>query len=182
MLLFLWGCKILQLLLSFLNSSIGNPILSPMVGFKHLPLYLSGSDRLSQETSIPGACQHSLLGVCNSVWVWWLYVGWIPRWGNLWMAFSSVSAPHFVPVFHPVSILFLLLRSTEASTLWSFFFFSFMWSVNCILCVLSISCRLGRMNIHPSIPAFTRMYQVDLDELEANLVYRVMSWTSKVTQ
>jgi len=26
-------------------------------------------------------------------------MGWIPRWGSLWMAFPSVSAPHSVPVF-----------------------------------------------------------------------------------
>jgi hypothetical protein len=32
-----------------------------------------------------------------------------------------------------VSILFSLLRRTEASTLWSSLFLSFMWSVNCIL-------------------------------------------------
>jgi hypothetical protein len=29
----------------------------------------------------------------------WLYMGWIPRWGSLWMAFPSVSAWLFVPVF-----------------------------------------------------------------------------------
>jgi hypothetical protein len=32
-----------------------------------------------------------------------------------------------------VSILFSLLRRTEASTFWSSFFLSFIWSVNCIL-------------------------------------------------
>jgi hypothetical protein len=32
-----------------------------------------------------------------------------------------------------VSILLSLLRSTEASTLWSSLFLSFIWSVNCIL-------------------------------------------------
>jgi hypothetical protein len=26
-------------------------------------------------------------------------MGWIPRWGNLWMAFPSVSASLFVPIF-----------------------------------------------------------------------------------
>jgi hypothetical protein len=26
-------------------------------------------------------------------------VDWIPRWGSLWMAFPSVFAPLFVPVF-----------------------------------------------------------------------------------
>jgi hypothetical protein len=36
---------------SFSNSSIGDPVLSPMVGCKHLPLYLSGSSRASQETT-----------------------------------------------------------------------------------------------------------------------------------
>lgn len=44
---------------------------------------------------------------------------WIPRWGSLWMAFPSVSAPHFVFVFPPMSILFPFL--------------SLMWSMNCIL-------------------------------------------------
>ena len=43
--------------------------------------------------------QQALPGICNSVGVWQLYVGWIPRWGSLWMAFPSVSAPLFVPVF-----------------------------------------------------------------------------------
>ena len=33
------------------------------------------------------------------------YMGWISRWDSLWMAFPSVSAPHFVSVFAPVSIL-----------------------------------------------------------------------------
>jgi hypothetical protein len=38
--LLLWHCKPLQLLQSFSNSSTGDPTLSPIVGFKHLPLYL----------------------------------------------------------------------------------------------------------------------------------------------
>jgi hypothetical protein len=41
-------------------------------------------------------------------------MGWIPRWGSLWMAFPSVSAPHFVFVFAPVSIL--LPHSKDWST------------------------------------------------------------------
>jgi hypothetical protein len=53
------------------------------------------------------------------------------------MAFPSVSAPHFVSVFSPVSILIPLLRRTKASTHWSSFFLSFMWSVNCSLGILS---------------------------------------------
>ena len=49
------------------------------------------------------------------------------------MAFPSVFAPHFVSIFPSVSILFHLLRSPEASTLWSSIFLGFIWSVNYIL-------------------------------------------------
>jgi hypothetical protein len=48
-------------------------------------------------SAIAGSCQHVLLGISNSVWVWCLQMGWIPRLGSLWMAFPSVSAPLFVP-------------------------------------------------------------------------------------
>jgi hypothetical protein len=112
-------------------------MLSLMAGCEHLPLYLSGSRRASQETAISGSCQQALLGIRNIVWAWLLYMGWIPRWGSLWMAFPSVSAPYFVCIFAPVSILFPLLRRTDTSTLWSSFFLSFMRSVNCILGILS---------------------------------------------
>jgi hypothetical protein len=57
------------------------------------------------------------------------YMGWIPWWGSLWIAFVSVSPP--------MGILFPLLRRTKVFTLWSSFFLSFMWSVNCILGILS---------------------------------------------
>jgi len=72
-----------------------------MVGWEHPPLYLSGTDRASQETAISGSCQQALVGIHNSVWVWWLYMGWIPRWGSLWMVFLSVSVPHFASYFLP---------------------------------------------------------------------------------
>jgi hypothetical protein len=57
----------------------------------------------------------------------------IPSWGSLWMVFPSVSASQFVSIFPPVSILSPLLRSTEASTLWSSYFLGFIWFANCIL-------------------------------------------------
>ena len=47
---------------------------------------------------LSGYCQQALVGIHNRVWFWWLFMGWIPRWGSLWMAFPSVSAPHFVSV------------------------------------------------------------------------------------
>ena len=117
----------------FSNSSIRDPTLSTMPGYKHPPLYLSGSGRASQETAVSCFCQQALPGICNIVWFWWLYMEWIPRWDSFWMAFPSVSAPYFVSILPPVSILFPLLRSTEASTLWSSFFLNFIWSVSCIL-------------------------------------------------
>jgi hypothetical protein len=71
-----------------------------MVDCEHLHLYWSGYSRASQGTDIPGSCQQELLGINNSVWVWCLQIGWIiPWWGNLWMAFASVSALFFVPAF-----------------------------------------------------------------------------------
>jgi hypothetical protein len=94
-----WGCKHLQLLQSLLHLLYQGPSSS-------VPLYLSGSGRTSQETAISGFHQQALPIIHNSVWVWWLYMGWVPRWGSLWMAFPSVSAPYFVLIFPPVSILF----------------------------------------------------------------------------
>ena len=74
-------------------------MLSPMVGYEHLPLYLSDFGRAYQGTAISGFCQQALLGISNSIWVWWLHMAWIPRWGSPWVAFLSVSAPHFVLIF-----------------------------------------------------------------------------------
>jgi hypothetical protein len=45
------------------------------------------------------------------------YMEWIPRWGSLWMVFPSVSAPHFVSMFVPVSILLPLLKRIKAPAL-----------------------------------------------------------------
>ena len=94
----------------FFNSSIGEPLLSPMVGCKHPPLYLSISGRASQEITIPGSYQQALLAIpnCvwiwwlfaipNCVWIWWLYMGWNPRWrwsldGLYFSLCSTLSLP-----------------------------------------------------------------------------------------
>jgi hypothetical protein len=61
---------------SFSNSSIGDSVISSLVGCEHLPLYMSGSGRASQESAISGSCQHVLLGIHNSVCICWLYMGW----------------------------------------------------------------------------------------------------------
>jgi hypothetical protein len=48
-----------------------------------------------------------------------------------------------------VSILFSLLRKTEVSTLWSSFFWSFIWFVNCIFNIPSFW-----DNIHLSVSTY----------------------------
>jgi hypothetical protein len=109
---------------TFSSSFIRDPVLCPMGGCEHPFLYLPG--RASQETARSGSCQQALVGIHNTVWVWRLYMGWIPRWGSLWMVIPSVSAPHFVSVTPSMFILFPLLRRIKISTLWFSFFLSFM--------------------------------------------------------
>ena len=120
-----------------------------MGGWEHSPLYLSGTGRAPQEIGLSGFCQRALVGIHNSVWVQWLYIGWIPRWGSLWMVFPSVSVPHFVSVSPPMGILFPLLRRIKLSTLRSSFLLCFMCSVNYILGIPSIWA-----NIHLSVSAY----------------------------
>ena len=120
-----------------------------MVGCEHSPMYMSGSGRASQETALSGSCQQNLVGICSSVWVWWLFIRWIPRWGSLWMVLPSVSALNFVSVTPSMGILFSILRRNKVSTLWSSFFLSFMCCANCILGFLSFWA-----NIHSSVSAY----------------------------
>ena len=80
---------------TFSSSVIGGPVLCLMHDCEHPLLCLPGIGIASQETAIPGSCQQDL-GFCKSVWVWRLYVGWIPRWGSLWMVTPYISALAFV--------------------------------------------------------------------------------------
>jgi len=74
------------------SSSNLAPVLNVVVGC--VLLYWSASETISQGTATRGSCQYALLGISNSVWVWCLLMGWIPRLGSLWMAFPSVCAPN----------------------------------------------------------------------------------------
>jgi hypothetical protein len=56
-LFYLWVANPFSSFSPFSNSSIGDPMLSPMVVCEHLPLYLPGSESGSQETAISGSCQ-----------------------------------------------------------------------------------------------------------------------------
>jgi hypothetical protein len=65
------------------------------------------------------------------------------------MVIHSVSVPHFVSVNPSMGVLLPLLRRIKVSTLWSSFFLSFMWSVNCILDISGFW-----VNIHLSVSAY----------------------------
>ena len=83
--------------------------------------------------AITGSLQQNLSGICNSVWVWWLILGWIP---SLWIVHPFVLAPNFVSVTPFMGILFPILRRNEVSTHWSSLFLIFLCFANCILGVL----------------------------------------------
>jgi hypothetical protein len=124
-------------LLTFSSYSIGGPVFHPIDDCEHPLLYLPGTAMASQETAISGSCQQNLSGIYNSVWVWWLYLGWISRWDSLSMVLPSVSALNFVSVTPSMGILFPLLRMNEVSTQWYSFFLSFMCFANCTLGILT---------------------------------------------
>jgi hypothetical protein len=121
----------------------------PIDDCEHPLLYLPGTGIGSQETAISGSFQQNLAGICNSVCIWWLIMGWIPGSGSLWMVHPFVSSPNFVSVTPSMGILFPILRRNEVSTLWSSFSSSFMCFVNCILGILSFW-----SNIHLSVSAY----------------------------
>jgi hypothetical protein len=78
---------------TFSSSLIGGSVFHTIDDCEHPLLYLPGTGIASHETDI---FQQNLIGICNSVWDWWLFMGWIPRWGSLWVVLSSVSALIFV--------------------------------------------------------------------------------------
>ena len=49
---------------------------------EHPLLYLPDIGIASQKTAISGSFQQNLAGICNSVCVWWLIMGWTPRVGQ----------------------------------------------------------------------------------------------------
>ena len=134
---------------TFSSSSIGGPVFHPIDDCEHPLLYLPGTGIASQETAISGSFQQNLAGICNSVWVWWLIMGWIPGWGSLWIVHPFVLAPNFVSVTPFMGILFPILRRNEVSTHWSSFFLIFLCFANCILGILSFWA-----NIHLSVSAY----------------------------
>jgi hypothetical protein len=118
----------------FSSFFIGDPVLSPIDGCGHPLLYLSGTGRASQRQLY----EQAFVCIYNIIWVWWLYMGWIPRWGSLWMIIPSVSAPHLFSVTPSMAILFPLLRIGRPSIHTLVFLFpEFQWvhNVCALLCL-----------------------------------------------
>jgi hypothetical protein len=61
------------------SSFIGGSVFYLIDDCKHPLLYLPGTGIASQEIAISGSFQQNLACICNSVWIWWLFMGWIPR-------------------------------------------------------------------------------------------------------
>ena len=74
---------------TFSSPSIGGPVFHSIDDCEHPLLHLPGTGIASQDRAMSGSCQQNLSGICNSVWVWWLYMGWIAEWGSLGWSFLS---------------------------------------------------------------------------------------------
>ena len=85
----------------------------PVADCEHPLLCLPGTGLASQETAISGSLQQNLAGICISVCVWWLIMGWTPGWGSVWMVHPFVSAPNFVSVTPSMGVLFTILRRDD---------------------------------------------------------------------
>jgi hypothetical protein len=116
---------------AFSSFSIVGPVFNLKDDCERPLLYLPGIGIASYETAISGSLQQSLAGICNSVWVWWLIMGWIPGWDSLWIFHPFVLAPYFVSVIPFMSMLFPNLRRNEVSTSWSSLFLIFLCFSNC---------------------------------------------------
>jgi hypothetical protein len=127
---------------TFSSSCIGVPVFHPIDDCEHPLLYLPGTALASHETAISGSFQQNLSSICNSVWVWWLIIGWIPRWGSLWMVLPFLLIPNFVSVTPSMGILFPILGRNEVSMHWSSFFLIFLCFANCILGILSFWAKI----------------------------------------
>ena len=65
---------------------------------EHPLLYLPGIFIASQERAMSGSFQENLSGICNRVWVCWLYMGWIPGFSHHWEERSLVLQRLYAPV------------------------------------------------------------------------------------
>ena len=148
----LWFADPFNSLGTFSSSSIGGPVFHPIDDCEHPILYVPGSGITSHESAISGFFQRNLAGICNGVWVWWLIMGWIPRWVSLWMVHPFLLAPNSLcSSFHGCFVP--ILRTNEVSTLWSSFFLIF-------FCFCFANCILGILSFWANIILSVSAYQV----------------------
>jgi hypothetical protein len=145
----LWGFSPLLFPGYFSGSFMGDLVLHPIDDCEHPLLYLPATGRASQETAISCTCQQALVGIS-------LVTGFG---SGLWDGSPSGAVVLNSHSFGLCSKLCLynsfygyfvhILRRNKVSTLWSSFFLSFMWFVNCILGIQSFW-----DNIHLSVSAY----------------------------
>ena len=135
LLFYLQACRPLQLLGMFSSSYIGGPVFHPIDDCEHPLLYLPGTGKASQETAISESFQQNLAGICNSVFILWLIIGWTPRWGSLWMVNPFILALNVVSAIPSMDTLLSILGRNEISMNCSSFLI-FLCFVNCILGIL----------------------------------------------
>ena len=134
---------------AFSSFSFGDPVFHLIDDCEHSLLYLPGTGIASYKTAIPWSLQQNLAGICNSVWIWWLIMGWISRWSSLWIVHPFVLTPNFVSVTPFMAILFPILKRNEVYTCWSSLYLIFLCFANCICGILSFW-----TNIHLSVSAY----------------------------
>ena len=85
---------------TFSSSSIGGPVIYPIGDCEHPLMCLLGPSLVSYETAISGSFQQNLASVGNGVSIWKLIMGWMPRYGNLYMVHPHWSKLCLSNSFH----------------------------------------------------------------------------------
>jgi hypothetical protein len=168
---------------TFSSSFIGGPVIHPIDDCEHPLLYLPGTGIASQETAISGSCQQNLSGICNSVWVWWLYMGWILYgWSLKLKMWYSWHLEETLPVFSWKRLksfqwCFNMRRPLFPKLL---MFHTAQKAVSNLKSLLKTSnCSVLTTKSKP-IAGWWETRQENLCEFKASLVYRVSSRSARV--
>ena len=139
-----WGCKYLLHFQSLIQQLHQGPHAVRFI--LCICQALTEPPRRQPYQALSGSCQQALPSILNSIWVWRLYMGWILQVGQSLHGLSfSLCSTFYLPVCSSAYFV-LLLRRTEASTLWSSFLLSFIWSVSCIVGIPSF-CSIIHLSV-----------------------------------
>ena len=94
----LWWYSPPQLLHAFPQFFHWDPLVQS-TGWLGISISVLGAGRICQRIAIAGSSPQVLFRIRNSVGVWLLQIGGIPRWDGLWMTFPLLSARLFYPKF-----------------------------------------------------------------------------------